>query len=173
MQAEQGLVEILNERGEDCAPGEIGRVVVTPLANFAMPLLRYDIGDYAEVGDPCPCGRGLPVLRRVLGRERNMLVAPDGRRYWPFFGATLYRQIAPLTQYQFVHTSRDASFEARLVVERPLTPAEQEGLRTRIQSTLPYPFRIDFNFVAEIRAAPAGNAETRLTDRRLNASSDG
>jgi len=30
---------------EACAPGEIGRVVVTPLHNFAMPLFRYDIGD--------------------------------------------------------------------------------------------------------------------------------
>ncbi len=158
VQAEQGLVEILNERGEDCAPGEIGRVVVTPLHNFAMPLFRYDIGDYAEMGDPCPCGRGLPVLRRVRGRGRNMLVTPDGRRYWPFFGATLYRQIAPLTQYQFVHTSRDA-IEARLVVERPLTHAEQEGLRTRIQSTLPHPFRIDFNFVAEIPRSPGGKYE--------------
>ena len=45
-------------------PGEIGRLVVTRLHHFATPLLRYDIGDYAEVGDACPCGRGLPVLRR-------------------------------------------------------------------------------------------------------------
>jgi len=48
-----------------------------------------------------------------------------------------------------VDPSRDA-IEARLVVERPLTQAEQEGLRTRIQMTLPYPFRIDFIFVDEI-----------------------
>lgn len=149
VQAEHVLVEILNERLEICSPGEIGRVVVTPLRNFAMPLFRYDIGDYAEMGEPCPCGRGLPVLRRILGRRRHMIVTPDGRRYWPFFGATFYRGIAPLTQYKFIQTSRDA-IEARLVVERPLTQAEQEGLRTRIQMTLPYPFRIDFFFVDEI-----------------------
>ena len=87
-----------------------------------------------------------------------MLVTPDGRRYWPFFGATLYRGIAPLTQYKFVQTSRDA-IEARLVVERPLTPIEQEGLRARIHTTLPYPFRIDFTFVAEIPRTPGGKYE--------------
>jgi phenylacetate-CoA ligase len=158
IQAEHVLVEILNEKNDPCLPGEIGRVIITPLRNFAMPLLRYDIGDYAELGEPCPCGRGLPVVRRVLGRARNMLVAPDGQRYWPFFGATGFRRIAPLTQYQFVQTSYD-TLQARLVVERPLTVAEQEGLRTRIQTTLPYPVQIEFNFVDEIPRNPSGKYE--------------
>ena len=158
VQAEHVLVEILNDENEACAPGEVGRVVVTPLRNFAMPLLRYEIGDYAEMGEPCACGRGLPVLRRVLGRQRNMIVAPDGQRYWPFFGATGFRQIAPLTQYQFVQTRHDA-IEGRLVVERPLTPPEQEALRARIQATLPYPFQIEFVFVTEIARNPGGKYE--------------
>ena len=158
VQAEHVLVEILNDENEACAPGEVGRVVVTPLRNFAMPLLRYEIGDYAEMGEPCACGRGLPVLRRVLGRQRNMIVAPDGQRYWPFFGATGFRQIAPLTQYQFVQTRHDA-IEGRLVVERPLTPPEQEALRARIQATLPYAFQIEFVFVTEIARNPGGKYE--------------
>ncbi|HEX7277268.1 MAG TPA: AMP-binding protein, partial [Acidimicrobiales bacterium] len=70
------LVEILDEEDRPCQPGETGRVVVTQLHNYAMPLLRYDLGDYAQVGGPCPCGRGLPVLDRVMGRRRNMLVLP-------------------------------------------------------------------------------------------------
>ena len=51
-----------------------------PLHNFAMPLIRYAIGDLAEVGAACPCGRTLPVLRRVLGRTRDMLVLPSGEK---------------------------------------------------------------------------------------------
>ena len=45
-----------------------------------MPLLRYEIGDYAEVGPTCDCGRTLPVLTRILGRDRNRLVMPNGER---------------------------------------------------------------------------------------------
>ena len=56
------------------------------------------------------------------------------------------------------YTSRDA-IEARLVVERPLTEAEQGALRARIHTTLPYPFRIDFDFVAEIPRSPGGKYE--------------
>ena len=74
VQAEFALVEVIDRDGRPCGPGEVGRVVVTALHNFAMPLLRYDIGDFAEVGEACPTGRGLPVLTRILGRERNMLV---------------------------------------------------------------------------------------------------
>jgi phenylacetate-CoA ligase len=72
------LVEILDAQGRPCRPGEIGRVVATPLHNVAMPLLRYELDDYAEVGQACACGRGLPVIRRILGRRQNMLRLPDG-----------------------------------------------------------------------------------------------
>src|SRR3546814_5152572 len=52
VQAEAALVEVLNEAGESCRPGEIGQVVTTPLLNFAMPMIRYAVGDLAEVGPP-------------------------------------------------------------------------------------------------------------------------
>jgi phenylacetate-CoA ligase len=70
IQSEQALVEVLDEQGKPCGVGEIGRVVATPLNNFAMPLVRYDIGDTVEVGPPCACGRGLPVLTRIIGRDQ-------------------------------------------------------------------------------------------------------
>jgi phenylacetate-CoA ligase len=54
IQSENLLVEILDADGAPCAPGSIGRVVVTTLHGFAMPLLRYDLGDYAEVAPPLP-----------------------------------------------------------------------------------------------------------------------
>src|SRR5690606_29109428 len=68
VQSEVALVEVIDAAGRPCAPGEMGRVVVTPLHNFAQPLFRYDIGDLAEVGEACACGRGLPTLARIIGR---------------------------------------------------------------------------------------------------------
>ena len=94
--AESVLVEILNDDGTPCAPGEIGRVVVTALQNFATPLIRYEVGDYAEASAPCPCGRGLPVIRRIMGRVRNLLVLPDGKKIWPAFGSRGLTEIAPI-----------------------------------------------------------------------------
>ena len=70
--SESVLVEVLDAEDRGCAPGTVGRVVVTTLHNFAMPLVRYDTGDLAEVGAPCPCGRGLPVLQRIVGRASDV-----------------------------------------------------------------------------------------------------
>lgn len=65
-------VEILNEQGQPCQPGECGEVVVTDLVNFVAPLIRYRLGDEVVCGDEtlCPCGSGLQVgVRRVEGRK--------------------------------------------------------------------------------------------------------
>ena len=106
VQSESALVEILDRHGAACGPGTWGRVVVTPLHNFAMPLIRYDIGDFAEVGNPCPCGRGLPVIQCILGRARNMLVLPSGERISPGFVNDWFEGF-PVTQFQIVQRARD------------------------------------------------------------------
>lgn len=69
VQSEVIYAEILDDADRPCAPGEVGRVVVSTLHNYAMPLFRYDLGDLAEVGPPCECGRTLPVLNRIVGRQ--------------------------------------------------------------------------------------------------------
>ena len=65
--SETVYVEILDDIGAPCLQGESGRLVVTSLNNYAMPLIRYELDDNAEVGERCPCGRGLPVLKWISG----------------------------------------------------------------------------------------------------------
>ena len=164
IQAETIFVEVVDERGEPCGPGQTGRVVVTPLNNYAMPLLRYEIGDWAELGGPCPCGRGLPVLRRILGRERNaLLVAPTGERYWPAFGTRKLPELAPIVQHQFVQKSLQR-IEARLVTARPLTPREERSLRAYILVNLPHRFELDFAYFDELPRNRAGKFEDFLCE---------
>lgn len=163
VQSEGALVEILNDAGGDCAPGDTGRVVVTDLHNYATPLVRYEIGDYAEVGEPCRCGRGLPVLRRVAGRTRNMLVLANGSRYWPTFGSRSLARIAPILQHQFVQKSYDV-IEARLVTSAPLTVQEEETLRAHVASRLPAPFEIRLAYVPGIARSAGGKFEDFISE---------
>jgi phenylacetate-CoA ligase len=69
--------------------GALGAILITDLLNYAMPLIRYRIGDIAswETG-PCPCGRGLPRLARVAGRITDFVVGTDGRLVSGIFLAT-------------------------------------------------------------------------------------
>jgi phenylacetate-CoA ligase len=72
------LVEILRD-GKPAAPGQAGHVVVTDLTNRAMPLIRYQVGDMAVASARrCPCGRGLPLLERIEGREADYVVTARG-----------------------------------------------------------------------------------------------
>lgn len=153
LQAENLLVEILDDKGKDCAPGEIGKVVVTTLHNFAMPLIRYEIGDYAEVGAPCACGRGLPVVKRIMGRQRNMLTLPDGRQHWPSFPAEGWLPIAPVRQFQLIQRELE-TIEARFVADRIVTAEEKQRLTVMLHQYLGYPFRIHFVQMDKIERKP-------------------
>ena len=141
--AESLIVEIIDDAGNACKIGQVGRVVATDLHNFATPLIRYDIGDYAEVAAPCSCGRGLPALKRIIGRERNLIVMPDGTRHWPLVGFHRFRDVAPVIQYQLIQQTRE-TIEIRLVVETPLTPAQEDSLRGIVQEALGHPFALHF-----------------------------
>jgi len=158
LQEEGVFVEILDERGEPCAPGQLGRVVVTSLHNFAMPLIRYELGDYAEPGEPCACGRGLPVLRRIAGRVRNMLVTAAGDHYWPAFGTRSLAQIAPIKQCQLAQIDHEW-LEARLVTESALSMEQEEGLRRMILSRMPPGFRLRFAYREQIARSAGGKYE--------------
>jgi phenylacetate-CoA ligase len=163
VQSEGVLVEILDDAGAACAVGETGRVVVTDLHNFAMPLIRYDVGDFAEVGAACDCGRGLPVLRRIVGRVRNMLLTADGRRFWPAIGSRAIAEAGPIRQYQLVQKEYDL-VEVRLVTAAPLTREQETQVRELVQARLPVACRIDLVYCERIARSAGGKFEDFMSE---------
>ncbi len=156
--SESVLLEVLDDSDRPCAPGEVGRVVVTPLHNFATPLIRYEIGDYAQVGAPCACGRGLPVLNRIMGRTRNMLVLPTGERRWPFpAGAKLAKEGA-VRQIQLVQTSLH-EIDLRVVSVQPLTVEQRARLSEAVVREFGHPFRVRVIEAERIERAASGKYE--------------
>ena len=130
---EHCLVEIVDDDNQLVAPGEFGRILVTTLTNFAMPLIRYDTGDIAQALDgPCPCGRTLPSFGQILGRRSRIAPLPQEV-------ATLANTILEameqlpgalsrnLRMYQLYHF-RDGSFELRTVVADSLPSAFAEHI---------------------------------------------
>lgn len=159
LMAENLIVEVLDEWGNPCGPGEVGQVVVTDLHNFATPIIRYAIGDLAEAGMPCTCGRTLPTIKRIVGRNRNIAVYPDGKRRYPVLGFARFREIAPIIQYQAIQLDRH-TIEFSLVTGRPLLGEEERALADVVQQAMGYPFKIDFRYFNErIPRGPNGKFE--------------
>jgi phenylacetate-CoA ligase len=152
--AESIIIEVLDEAGEPCREGEIGKVVVTDLHNYATPMIRYDIGDYAEMGGDCPCGRGLPVLKAIKGRKRNLVVKPDGSRHWPPLTAAIFRSGLPIARFQFIQHSLE-DVEVRLVTEAKFDTAQEAVLLEHVHKALDHPFNVRFvYFEGQLPLAP-------------------
>lgn len=158
IQSENMLVEVINEKGIPCKPGETGRVIATPLHNFATPLFRNDINDYAEVGDHCSCGRGLPTLKRIMGRVRNMVHLPNGEQHWPILGYKEIWKIANINQIQTIqHSSND--IEVKLVTKETVNKDQEQKIKQKIQQSLGHEFNIRFTYVDKISRAANGKYE--------------
>jgi phenylacetate-CoA ligase len=136
-------------------PGEIGAVVVTPLHNFAMPLLRYAIGDYAEVGSACACGRGLPALARILGRARDLLMLPSGEQRFSLQASRVLRDVPGIRQFQIVqHHQR--RIEVKLDIEPAFARASEARIRAAIAERVGGLFDIDFTYAKGIGRSDDG-----------------
>jgi len=162
IQSENVLVEILDDQGKHCSPGEVGRVIVTSLNNFASPLIRYEIGDYAEAGESCSCGRGLSVINRVMGRVRNMLTLPTGEQNWPALNNKTLPKIIQFQQMQVIqHTLSEIAI--RLVVSESVSLDQEKQFRKKLQEIFNYPFIIKFSYPDKIVRYKGGKYEEFLS----------
>lgn len=105
--AEGLFIEVVTEP-LGCTSGSPGAILVTDLLNFAMPLIRYRIGDLgAWASGSCPCGRGLPRLSQINGRVTDFLVGADGRLVSGVFLATyVVAQRPTLGQVQIIQSRK-------------------------------------------------------------------
>lgn len=82
---DDGVVLEVCRNGIPVTGGETGEVVITSLHSRIMPIIRYGLGDLAEVGpSPCPCGSPFSTIRRLRGRVTDLMSLPDGRVIHPF-----------------------------------------------------------------------------------------
>jgi phenylacetate-CoA ligase len=146
---ESVLVEILD--GDRAAlPGQSGRVVITDLSNYAMPLLRYEVGDVAAWSTrPCPCGRSSAVLAAVEGREADYVVTAGGQF---ISGISLTENFATLVpgveQIQIVQDAVD-----RFVFRVVAGPAFERGGRKRMAELVRDRFGPAATFTCELVAS--------------------
>jgi phenylacetate-CoA ligase len=74
------MLEFVDDEGRPVPNGEFGRVVLTDLENMAFPLIRYVNGDRGRcLAGHCACGRTLPLMDKVKGRQTDVVEMPDGR----------------------------------------------------------------------------------------------
>jgi phenylacetate-CoA ligase len=129
-------------------------VVVTSLLNYATPLIRYELEDIVEVGESCACGRGLPVLRRIQGRIKDLVHLPNGDTCFPNVWSDLMA-VAKIRQFQMIQTSLQ-DIVLKLVVRSPLDEAERQSVTLAIHKKMFHDFDVEIVYTDDIPREPSG-----------------
>ncbi|MFZ5585537.1 MAG: phenylacetate--CoA ligase family protein [Thermodesulfobacteriota bacterium] len=159
--SENLLLEVVDPAGRPCAPGQTGRVLVTDLHNYAQPFIRYQNDDLAAwAGGECACGRGLPLLARIDGRLLDVLRSPGGRELTGTLFPHLIKDFEAITAYQAVQDRLD-HLSLRLVLARPLSDRERQGLLAAVGGALPG-VTIDLTPVEQIERTPGGKIRVTI-----------
>jgi phenylacetate-CoA ligase len=128
MDVDSVVMEFVDDSGDGVSAGERGEVVYTSLFNYAMPFIRYAVGDVGVPSDDvCPCGRKLPLMEVVEGRRDSLLVLPDGRLLSPrVVTNAMSRFFEKLVQYRVVQRKIDF-FEVFVRVRKGVDDGVFEG----------------------------------------------
>ncbi|WP_182864780.1 phenylacetate--CoA ligase family protein [Rhodopirellula sp. JC639] len=154
--SENLIVEVVDDDGNPVGTGEEGQIVVTDLFNTAMPFVRYAIGDRAvAAAGSCPCGRGLPLLEKIVGRQMDVLRLPDGRNLPGAFFPHLIKDIPAVRQFQAVQTQPD-KIQLHLVVDETWNAEHGDALRRRIIHTIGESSQLEIRRVDQIDLTAAG-----------------
>jgi phenylacetate-CoA ligase len=143
------LVEVLQDE-RPAEPGGRGEVVVTNLHAYAMPFLRYRLGDLATRADFCRCGLPFGAIGEIQGRMIDYFPLPDGRLLHPYEIVTrlVWGPDQWLRQYQLVQERRDRVVLYALT-DGPPSGERLEEIRRTVQPSL----------------GPAVEFEVRVVDR--------
>jgi phenylacetate-CoA ligase len=147
-------------------PGQMGEVVITSTHQKAMPFIRYKIGDMATY-DPnvCSCGRGLPVLREVVGRLQEFLVTSRGHFvHGGYFPHTL-RQWPQIRAYQ-VYQADQRHLELRLVCENKRDTGWLDALDEELHTSFGEDMNIVFKLVDRIELTSSGKHRAVISEVR-------
>jgi phenylacetate-CoA ligase len=103
MDIDSVITEFITKDGQPANNGERGEIAYTSLFNYAMPLIRYNIGD---IGVPststCNCKNNLPLMDLVEGRKDSFLILPNNRIVSPFainLEASTFKYFTLIDQY--------------------------------------------------------------------------
>mgnify|MGYP007047224187 CR=1 FL=1 len=135
-------------------PGELGRVVITDLFNYAMPMIRYDTGDLAVRKQTSDCGWNTICLERIEGRKADITYTAEGEPISPSTWGVLFWEFPDIKQYQIIQESR-TEYVIRIECRKGIGTMKLSYIR--LVKNVVGDVKIQFEYVDEIPVLSSGN----------------
>lgn len=154
---ENVIIEVVDENDMPVEDGE-GDLVITNLHNYAMPFIRYKIGDRAKVSknSKCSCGRNLQIIDEVVGRTFDIIEFPNGRRVGGTFWTLCMRSVPGVKDFQVVQEELDKILIYYTQDNHDHEEVDFDKLKQNISCYSGDELRIYFKKLSEIEPTSAG-----------------
>lgn len=166
IQTLHSVFEMVDRDGQPVREGSEAGIVGTGLENFAMPLIRYRVGDVAcPAFGRCTCGRGYPLVERILGRVEDYVVTPEGR----YVGRLdhVFKQDLKVKEAQLIQEAPDL-LKVRVVRGNGYSETDTRSIIDGLQERLGSSMRYEVDFVDEIPRERNGKSRfviNKVTER--------
>jgi len=127
----------------------LGRLLITHLHSYATPMIRYDVGDFGQVEQKCPCGHDGPTISNIFGRGKHFMRLPDGKLR-PFYLSTRLLQEAVAFKDCRIRQSDNKTIKIEIGGRENLTGEEERKLTDLLLKVTDSAFTIDIAAVKEI-----------------------
>jgi phenylacetate-CoA ligase len=154
------IIELLDKEGNEVAPGELGYVVVTRLDAYAMPLIRYYLGDIAIKAPYTVPNSQLhfPLIQKIIGRDTDIVRTASGKYMIVHSFTGLFEHISEIRQFRVVQDHLD-SITIEVIPGIGFGEQILNNIRATIQKQLQEPFEINFRVVDDIPSTPSGKPQ--------------
>jgi phenylacetate-CoA ligase len=171
---ENNLVELLDLNGFNVEPNQPGRIIVTNLNNYAMPFIRYEVGDMGVASQKaCTCGRSLPLMDSIVGRTSDVITSPSGRLLHGEFFTHLFYKLDGIHQFRVVQETR-RNLHVQIV---PGPGFDQEGSLRYLEDTIlrqgDRAFVVRFELCDRLPPSPSGKFRFTISHVPLTLEQEG
>lgn len=156
-----GYVEILNEKLNPVKPDEMGKIYITTLNNFSMPLIRYDIGDIAvkAENEQCSCGRGMALIKKVEGREISVFRTKEGKiipgEFFIHFIGVVFNE-GFISKFQVIQKKYDLILLKLVIQDKIGFNNSKNEIINSIKKVMGQDCKVEFEFVDDIKPLKSG-----------------
>ncbi len=156
--ADDLIIEVVNDKGKECKEGEIGNLLITDLNNYAFPMIRYQIGDLGSISDmsDCKCGCTLPKLKTIEGRAFDIIHGKNGNKVsGPFWTLTFRYKVKGIEAFQ-IRQSSNFNLQINVMTNQHFNAVEKEKTKQLIWEKLGEGIVIEIYEVAEFEYTKTG-----------------
>lgn len=157
------IVEFIKDN-KPVASGTQGRIVVTNLHSYAMPIIRYDLGDMATpLREKSICGRELPLLKMIEGRADAFIILPSGKMLSPMFFFGIMKPVKGIKQWKIWQKDKK-NVHIIIVPAENFTQDTINQIRTRIKKHIGSKIVFNFDLVKTIPQDSTGKIRAVVSE---------